>query len=251
MVDAQLEALGVETRRLIYQMLHERPRSVQELADGLPVSRPAVSQHLKVLVDAGLAQSSALGTRHIYSIDPAGVGLLRAWTDGMWDEAIDSFTVFAQRKEKDMLAEEIKVEPIVKSRNLTLSADRAFQLFTEKIAEWWPLSTHSIGADKAVSVRIEARVGGKILETMTDGEECEWGTVTNWEQGRRLEFTWHPGRDEEEQTQVELRFREVGDGCEMILIHTGWEVRGDRAMEARSSYDAGWDLVLANFENAI
>ena len=73
MIEAQLTALAVDTRRQIYAMLIERPRSVRELADELPVTRPAVSQHLKVLMDAGLARSVPVGTRRIYSADPAGV----------------------------------------------------------------------------------------------------------------------------------------------------------------------------------
>lgn len=251
MVDAQLEALGAGTRRQIYQMLLDGPHSVQDLADELPVSRPAVSQHLKVLVGAGLARSATHGTRHIYSADPVGMDELRSWAESMWAEALDRFEGLAMEKEREMLAEEVRVEPIVKTRNLSLDPAAAFALFTEKIAEWWPLSTHSVGGDQAVSVRIEAMVGGSIIETTADGDEHEWGRVTSWEQGRRLEFTWYPGRTEAGQTQVEVRFREIGDGSEMILIHTGWEVRGEKAGEDRDGYVTGWDLVLAEFEKAI
>lgn len=251
MVDAQLDALGVGTRRHIYQMLLEGPRSVQDLADELPVSRPAVSQHLKVLVGAGLARSATQGTKHIYSADPAGVSELRSWAEGMWADAIDRFAELAMDKEKEMLAEEVRVEPIVKTRNLSLDPDAAFALFTEKVAEWWPLSTHSVGGDQAVSVRIEAMVGGSIIETTAEGDEHEWGRVISWEQGRRLEFTWHPGMTEDQATQVEVRFRGLGAGSEMMLIHTGWEVRGEDAGTARASYVTGWDLVLGGYENAL
>jgi DNA-binding transcriptional ArsR family regulator len=251
MVDAQLEALGVETRRHIYRMLLEGPRSVQDLADELPVSRPAVSQHLKVLVGAGLARSSTQGTRHIYSVDPAGMSRLRSWTESMWADAIDRFEELAMDKEREMLAEEVRVEPIVKTRHLSLDPEAAFELFTEKIAEWWPLATHSVGGEKAVSVRIEARVGGSIIETTDDGDEHEWGQVTSWEQGKRLEFTWHPGMTADRATQVEVRFREVGAGSEMLLIHTGWELRGEDAGEVRATYVTGWDLVLAGYEKAV
>ena len=251
MVDVQLDALGVETRRLIYEMLMNGPRSVGEIADDLPVTRPAVSQHLKVLVDAGLARAEARGTRHIYSVDPTGLGELRDWTDRMWTSAIDHFATFTTGKETNMLAEEVRVEPIVKTRSLALTPDEAFELFTEKIAEWWPLATHSVGEDEAVSVRIEARVGGRILETTSAGDEHEWGTITEWEKGRRLEFTWHPGRGEEEQTYVEVRFRETGGGSELMLIHTGWETRGANAHVARTGYVTGWDVVLAEYEKAV
>jgi DNA-binding transcriptional ArsR family regulator len=101
MVDAQLDALSVETRREIYRLLVERPRAVGELADALPVSRPAVSQHLRVLVDARLAASETVGTRHVYSADPEGMRRLRDWVDGMWEQALRSFARFVSDEMED------------------------------------------------------------------------------------------------------------------------------------------------------
>ena len=98
MVDAQLDALAVETRRVIYTMLLEKPRSVGDLADRLPVSRPAVSQHLRVLLDAELARVTSVGNRRVYSANPTGMAALRDWVDQMWDMAMGSFAGFAQRE---------------------------------------------------------------------------------------------------------------------------------------------------------
>jgi DNA-binding transcriptional ArsR family regulator len=100
MVDAQLEALSVDTRRQIYRLLAERPRSVGELAELVPVSRPAVSQHLKVLVDADLATVQTSGTRHVYSADPEGMERLRQWIDEMWELALGSFARFARDEQR-------------------------------------------------------------------------------------------------------------------------------------------------------
>jgi DNA-binding transcriptional ArsR family regulator len=86
-----LAALADPTRRLVFERLRGGARPVGELAAGLPVSRPAVSQHLKVLKEAGLVREEREGTRHIYSIDPAGLGALRRWLDGFWDKALDAF----------------------------------------------------------------------------------------------------------------------------------------------------------------
>jgi DNA-binding transcriptional ArsR family regulator len=83
--------LGDPSRRAIFEMLARRPCSVQELADHLPISRPAVSQHLRVLRDGGLVVSTAEGTRRIYRLHPDGVGALRAWLDGVWGEALTGF----------------------------------------------------------------------------------------------------------------------------------------------------------------
>ncbi len=86
-----LTALADPTRRAIFERLAKRPLAVAALAKGLPVSRPAVSQHLKVLKDAGLVTDRAEGTRRVYQIDPAGLGALRQWLDRFWDESLAAF----------------------------------------------------------------------------------------------------------------------------------------------------------------
>ncbi len=91
------DALGDATRRAIFERLAEGPRPVGELANGFPVSRPAVSQHLKVLKDAGLVVDEQVGTRRIYRVDPAGVGAFRAQLDRFWTLALDSFKAAAER----------------------------------------------------------------------------------------------------------------------------------------------------------
>ena len=86
-----MDALGDPTRRAIFERLGAGPRAVGELADELPVSRPAVSQHRKVLKDAGLVVDRAQGTRRIYQLDPQGVGALRAYFDSFWLQALTAF----------------------------------------------------------------------------------------------------------------------------------------------------------------
>ena len=89
--DAQFAALSDPTRRRVFQRLRAGALSVGEIARGLPVSRPAVSQHLKVLKDAGLVVDRADGTRRVYHIDPKGLGQVRAWLDQFWDEALAAY----------------------------------------------------------------------------------------------------------------------------------------------------------------
>jgi DNA-binding transcriptional ArsR family regulator len=86
-----LDALGDPTRRQVFELLRRGPRSVGELAAALPVSRPAVSQHLRVLEDAGLVTHRKNGTRNLYGLNGNGVVELRAWIDGFWDEALERF----------------------------------------------------------------------------------------------------------------------------------------------------------------
>lgn len=84
-------ALSDPTRREVFQRLRGGGRSVSDIARDLPVSRPAVSQHLKVLKDAGLVADRAEGTRRVYQIDPKGLAAVRAWLDQFWDVALQSY----------------------------------------------------------------------------------------------------------------------------------------------------------------
>ena len=86
-----LDCLADPTRRTIFERLRAGPQSVGVLASGMPVSRPAVSQHLKSLREAGLVRERAAGTRRVYYIDPDGLGELRQWLDGFWTAALDAF----------------------------------------------------------------------------------------------------------------------------------------------------------------
>jgi len=95
----QLDALGDWTRRQIFDALKGGPRSVGELAAGLPVSRPAVSQHLRVLKDAGLVVDRKEGTRRLYRVDPAGLAGIRDYFDSFWGEALERFAAEARKEQ--------------------------------------------------------------------------------------------------------------------------------------------------------
>src|SRR5215212_3738090 len=102
--DNALAALADPTRRRVFERLKDGPRPVGAIAQGLPVSRPAVSQHLKVLKAAGLVADRAQGTSRLYYIDPKGLGPLRAWLDQFWDQALAAFGAEAEKdihKEKE------------------------------------------------------------------------------------------------------------------------------------------------------
>jgi DNA-binding transcriptional ArsR family regulator len=94
-------ALGDRTRRTIVLMLAAGPMSVGDLATQLPVTRPAVSQHLKVLKDAGLVSEEPVGTRRIYRLDAAGVAALREQLDDFWDRTLDGFRNVVERSKRD------------------------------------------------------------------------------------------------------------------------------------------------------
>jgi DNA-binding transcriptional ArsR family regulator len=94
-------ALADPTRRAIFERLARGPTAVGELARELPVSRPAVSQHLKVLKEAGLVIDSRAGTRRIYQLDPDGVGALRAYLDRFWNQSLAAFKAAVERNEEE------------------------------------------------------------------------------------------------------------------------------------------------------
>lgn len=97
-----LTALGDPTRRAIFERLAAGPRPVGELARELPVSRPAVSQHLRVLKEAGLVVDRQVGTRRIYAVDPAGVGAVRAYFDQFWNQALAAYKAAAEQTPEEV-----------------------------------------------------------------------------------------------------------------------------------------------------
>jgi DNA-binding transcriptional ArsR family regulator len=94
-----LGALGDDTRRAIFELLADGPRAVGDIASQLPVSRPAVSQHLKVLKEAGLVRDEQDGTRRLYQLDPTGLQALRAYLDLFWTKALAAFKDAVERED--------------------------------------------------------------------------------------------------------------------------------------------------------
>lgn len=139
-------------------------------------------------------------------------------------------------------------DPIVKTIDVGCDAARAFDIFVNRVAAWWPLDRHAVSAvagKAALGATIEPRVGGAVFETMHDGTRADWGEVLVFEPGARLAMSWHPGADAGLATRVEVAFEDVGQGrCRVRLTHSGWEVRAERADAIRGNYDAGWDFVL-------
>ncbi len=253
MVDVQLDALAAPTRRAIYALLMERPRSVTDIAARLPVSRPAVSQHLKVLLDADLAQVTEVGNRRFYSANPTGMAALRDWVDQMWTMAMGSFAGFAQReKESEMSSTgSERIEPVVKIVTVPGEPGVVFELFTTRLGEWWPLGTHSVGGDDAVDARVDPGVGGRVYEVTRGGAEHEWAHIVGWEPAARIALSWYPGLPVSQATHVEITFRQTSEGTEVTLVHDGWEARGADAQQVKQSFDTGWDDVLARVPGAI
>ena len=143
------------------------------------------------------------------------------------------------------------LEPVTRAIEVDCSVEHAFTVFTERISSWWPLARHSIGGERAESIRIEPHEGGRLLEAIRGGEECVWGEVTDWDPPQRLAFTWRVGAHASNPTEIEVRFRYEGGRTRVELEHRGWERLGDRAAASRASYVDGWAFVLGEFEGAV
>jgi len=101
-VAAAIAALGDPTRRAVFERLRDGPRAVGELADGLPVTRSAVSQHLRVLGEAGLVSQTRVGTRRLYRVEPDGLAAVRAYFDDLWGSALGAMRDLAEADESDV-----------------------------------------------------------------------------------------------------------------------------------------------------
>lgn len=117
--------------------------------------------------------------------------------------------------------------------------EESFDLFTTKIASWWPVGSHSYGGDDVQNLVLEPRIGGRLYE-VTDKGEQDWGTVLAWEPPSRLLLDWQIGSAAG--TEVEVTFTSEGPGSRIVLEH-----RGFRALDPRDRYESGWDVVLAPF----
>ena len=142
------------------------------------------------------------------------------------------------------------VGPIRRSTRIGCSQAHAFETFTERLTEWWPLETHSIGGRETLAATLEPWVGGRLFERMRDGREAFWARVLVWEPPRRLVLAWQVNPNTPAPTEIEVRFSPDGDGTRVDLEHRGWERLGTDGFEARRSYDSDWPMVLGRFSEA-
>ena len=147
------------------------------------------------------------------------------------------------------------IDPIVLSVELPVAPARACAAFTAGFADWWPVATHSLSRQAATRCSLDAAPGGAIEERAPDGVRHLWGTVQSFEPGRRLRFSWHPGREPESAQWVDVEFTPQGDGSRVTLTHGGWEALGEIAPILRREYASGWQnvfgTVYAGFASAL
>ena len=185
-----LSALSDPTRRTIFERLARRPQAVGELAGELPVSRPAVSQHLKVLKDAGLVRGRRVGNRRVYQLNPDGIGALRAYLDGFWNQALAAFKdVVEQDRQEGPMTMQAQATAVTAAIDVKAPVEQAFRVLTEDIGSWWNPEQHILEGELAEMV-FEPREGGHVYDRATDGRECRWARVLAYDPPNRVVFSW-------------------------------------------------------------
>jgi uncharacterized protein YndB with AHSA1/START domain len=143
------------------------------------------------------------------------------------------------------------IEPIRLAFELDCPVEHAFETWTGRIGQWWPLD-HTVSAAPGLAVVLEGRPGGRIFERELSGVEHDWGEVTVWEPPTRLAYTWHLNRDRSDATQVEIRFLpSPGDQTRVEIEHRDWERLGSAAAPWRERNVAGWTSLLPHYRAAV
>jgi DNA-binding transcriptional ArsR family regulator/uncharacterized protein YndB with AHSA1/START domain len=244
-IGAALDALGDPTRRAIVGRLAAGPVPVGEISRGLPVGRPAVSMHLRVLRDAGLVVAHAAGNRRYYQLNPDVLGQLRDYLDWYWTQALAAYKAAAELEDNQTAMNdaqsEIKPEiSVLKQVTVETGIKRAFEIFADQ-GRWWPVRTHHLAEPPGTTVVLEPYAGGRWYERSADGTECDWGKVLAWEPPHRLAVTFQIGPgwvyepDPSLASEIEVRFTAEGPSRTRVEFeHRHLERYAEQAERMRS-----------------
>lgn len=248
--------LGDRTRRTIFERVADRAQTVGELAAGLPVSRPAVSQHLKVLKDAGLVVDQPAGNRRIYRVDPEGLAAFRAQLDGFWSRTLAAYKRSAERIDAGGVMTTQTGQATVRTQIVVeASIERAFAVFTERFGDFKPPEHNILGVELAETV-FEPRVGGHIYDRAVDGSECRWARVLAYEPPHRVMFSWdldprwQAESNPDRTSEVEVRFlAETAQRTRVELEHRHIDRHGQgwHGVSDGVGGEGGWPLYLQRF----
>jgi len=252
-LDSALNALGDPMRRRIIGQLAARPLDVGGIAAAMPISRTAVSMHLRVLKAAGLVSDQAAGNRRIYHLEPDALEQLRKHLDWYWERSLAAY-----RRAADAAAVRQKMtteQEIVVAKTVRVNAPLAVAFDVFVAQQWWPVDTHHLAEPHGIEAVLEPFVGGRWYERAADGSETDWGTVLAWQPPYRLLLTWqvsalwtyeeNPARA----SQIEVTFTPEGPHATRVdLTHRHLERYGTQAERMQQILDEkGGAAVLAAF----
>ncbi|MCW5633210.1 MAG: SRPBCC domain-containing protein [Rubrivivax sp.] len=144
-----------------------------------------------------------------------------------------------------------EVPAVDRAVTVALPLGEAWDLFTRRLAQWWPLASHSCSRNTGAQVIFEPRPGGTVTEIAPDGGRHPWGTLTEWNPPRSFAMWWHPGQPREQATRLRVTFTALHEGTEVRVNHDGWNARGADAAAMREQYDRGWPMVLNALASAV
>ncbi len=227
-----LAVIAEPNRRRLLEYLSSGEQSVGALSTRFNVSRSAISQHLSVLIDANLLEVRQVGRSRLYRLNPAGIAALKAQIDAFWNTELDELAISARTRRNEGYME------VDKSIVVPLNAAATFAMITEpeRIRRW-----------KAITARLDLRVGGEYRFTVTPGHVAE-GTILEIEPGRRLVYTWGwtgtedlpPGA-----STVTITLEPQGEHATLVrLVHEGLTA------EQAEQHGAGWDHFLGRLQKA-
>jgi uncharacterized protein YndB with AHSA1/START domain len=243
-------------RRRIVGRLAAGPLDVGGISAGMPVGRPAVSMHLRVLKAAGLVADRAVGNRRVYHLEPEALRRLRDHLDWYWERSLAAYqrVAEARARERGMTTE----QEIVVAKTVRVNAPLAiaFEVFAGQA--WWPVATHHLAEPHGTEVVLEPWAGGRWYERSADGTETNWGTVLAWQPPYRLLLTFQvsadwtyepePGRG----SQIEVTFTsEDPHSTRVDFTHRHLERYGPEAERMRGILDRKGGEPLNSFARYI
>ena len=143
------------------------------------------------------------------------------------------------------------IEPLQFSMDVEVSAERAFTIWTQKFASWWPLD-HTVTAERGLTIVLEPRLGGRLYERTAEGEVHEWGEITAWDPPRSFSYLWHLRADRSDATDVELSFVPIGENSTRVeVLHSGWDRLGANGEDWRKRNTGGWRTLMPHYLAAL
>lgn len=189
-----LDAVGDPVRRRILERLAAGPLPVGQIAERMPVGRPAISMHLRLLLSAGVVTARRSGNRRLYQLNPDAMRELQEHFRGYWEQAMAAFKEAAEEEARRAMEVE-RQEEVRTSTTVTVRAplEVAFRVFVG--LRWWPVATHHLAEPAGDEAVLEPFVGGRWYERGPGGREQDWGTVLAWEPPHRVLLSWQVSAD--------------------------------------------------------
>jgi len=252
-----IDALTDPGRREVLERLGEGPRTAAELATQLAAPVPVLVDWLSTLQSAGLVTEDRSHQQLAYRVNSKGVEELRDYLERIANLPSAEVSGVPVERRPDASSDPEARFLVRRDVTLRITPERAFNLFTGSMGDWWPLGRCHFGVAAAVTVVMEPHPGGRWYERGDDGSESPWGEVLVFEPAERVVLGWRVGPDWKYdpavRTEIEVRFRPTpGGGALVELEHRCVEQIGDNAQRLQATFDGedGWADLLHRFVEA-